>query len=80
MFNPKASKFYITPKRLKENNPRTPVINSINCDNSEISCFVDHYPQPIVKEIPSYIINTNDFVTKIKNLTVQKDSLLSLWM
>ena len=30
MFNSKIPKFYITPKIHKENNPRRPVINSIN--------------------------------------------------
>ena len=26
-----------------------PVINSINCHTSEISCFVEHHLQPLVK-------------------------------
>ena len=76
MFNPKTRKFCITPKIHKENNPGRPVINSINCHASEIPRFVDHYLQPVVKEIPSYIEDTNDFVKKIKNLTVPKDSIL----
>ena len=39
----------------QKNNPGRPVINSIICHTSEISCFVDHHPQALVKEIPSYI-------------------------
>ena len=70
MFNPKTRKFCITP------NPGRPVINSINCHASEIPRFVYHYLQPVVKEITSYIEDTNDFVKKIKNLTVPKDSIL----
>ena len=76
MFNLKTSKLYITPKIHKENNPGRPVVDSINSHTSEISRFVDHYHQPVVKEIPLYIKNTNDFVTKINNLTFPKDLML----
>ena len=64
VINPKTPKFYITPKIHKENNPGRPVINSINFHTSEISRFVDHHLQPLAKQIPSYIKNTNDFVNK----------------
>ena len=36
----------------KENNPGRPVINSVNCHISEISVFVDHHLQHLVREIP----------------------------
>ena len=49
--NPKTTKFCITPKICKENHPRRPVTNSINCHTSEILCFVDHHLQPLVKKI-----------------------------
>ena len=52
--NPKKTKFYISPKIHKPNNPGRPVINSIECHTSEISRFVDHHLQPVVKQIPSY--------------------------
>ena len=75
IFNPNTPKFYIAPKihkkKKKKKNLGRPVLNSINCHTSEISHFVDYYLQPVVKEIPSYIIDTNDFVKK-----VPKDSIL----
>ena len=55
------------PKIHNENNPGRPIINAVKCRTSEISCFVDHQLQPLVKEIPSYIKDTNDFVNKINN-------------
>ena len=58
--NPKPPKFYIAPKIHKENNPGRAVINSINCHTSEISRFVDHHLQPLVREIPAYIKNDID--------------------
>ena len=46
---------YIYTKINKENNPRRTVTNSINCHTSEISGFVDHHLQPLVKQISSKI-------------------------
>ena len=52
---PKTPKFYISPKIHNPNNPGRAAINSIECLTSEISKFVDHRLQPVVKQIPSYI-------------------------
>ena len=68
--------FYISPKIHKEINPGRPVINSINCYTFEISRFVDHHFQPLVREIPSYIKDTIDFINKINSFPVPPDSLL----
>ena len=73
--NPKTPKFYISPKIHKENNPGRPVINSINCHSSEISRFVDHYLQPLVREITSCIKDTNDFITSLFLVTMDVKSL-----
>ena len=74
--NPKSPKFYTSPKIHKENNPGRPVINSINCHTSEISRFVDHQLQPLVRKIPSYIKDANDFISKINNFLAPPNSLL----
>ena len=76
ILNPKTPNFYITPKIHKKSNRGGPVINSMNCHASEISRFVDHSLQPAVKEIQSYIIDTNDFAKGINNITIPKDSIL----
>ena len=77
--NPKPSRFYISPKIHNENNPGRPVINSINCHTSEISRFVDHYVQPLVREIPSYIKYTNYFISKINIFPVCSMDVKSLY-
>ena len=74
--NAKTPKFYISPKIHKENNPGRPVINSINCHTSEISRFADHHLQPLVREFPSHIKDTKDFINKIDNFDVPPNSLL----
>ena len=74
--NPKTPKFYISPKIHKENSPGRPVTNTINSHTSEISRFFNHHLQPLVREIPSYIKDTNDFINKINNFAVPPNSLL----
>ena len=73
--NPQTPKFCISPKIHKENNPGWPVISSINCHTSKISKYVDYHIQPIMKEIPSYIKDTDDFINKINNYNIPKESI-----
>ena len=74
--NPKTPKFYVSPKIHKTNNPGRPVINSIECHTSEISRFVDHDLQPVVKQIPPYIKDSNHFSNKGNNFSVSVNSIL----
>ena len=68
-------KFTFHPKIHKPNNPGRPVINSIGCHKSEISRFVDHHLQPVVKQIPSYIKDTNHFINKLNQFFVPVNSI-----
>ena len=61
----KSSHFYLKPKLHKESVPSGPIINSVNCHTSKISEYVDYHLQPIVREIPSYVKDTNDFLQKL---------------
>ena len=63
--SPRTSQFYISPKIHKKGNPGRPVVSSINCYTANISKYVDYLLQPFVKEIPSYVKYTNDFINKI---------------
>ena len=49
---------------------------SINFHTITISYFVDYDVQPLVKEIPSYIKDSSDFVNKINNFKVAGNSFL----
>ena len=49
VINPKTPKFYITPIIHKENNPKRPITNSVNCHTFEISRFVDRHLQSLLK-------------------------------
>ena len=52
------------------------MITSINCYASEISHFVDHHLQLLVREIPSHVKDTNDFINKIDNFPVPPNIIL----
>ena len=70
--------FYLLPKIHKEGIPGRPIISGCGSPNEKISRFLDHYLQPIVQTLPSYIKDTNDFLTKIlySNLIVPRNSTL----
>lgn len=66
--NLKTPKFYTSPKINKQENPGTPVVNSINSHTSNLSKFVAHYLQPFVQNMPSHVNNTPDFIKKVRNI------------
>ena len=75
--SPRTPQFDISPKIHKEGNPGRPVVSSINCDIANISKHIDYHLQPIVKLIPSFVKDTNDFINKINAVkSVPKNSYL----
>ena len=71
-------KFYTRAKIHKTGNPGRPVISSVNCHTSTISKYVDFRLQPIVKNIPSYVRDTTDFLQKLDKVkNVPNDCLLA---
>ena len=75
--SPRTPQFYISPKIHKEGNPGRLVVSSINCHTVNISQYVDYHLQPIMKQIPSYVKDTNNFINKINALkSVPKTSYL----
>ena len=73
----RTPQFYISPKIYKEGNPGSPLATSINCHTANISKYVDCHVQPIVKQIPFYVQDTNDFINKINAVkSVPKNSYL----
>ena len=73
--NPRTPKIYMSPKTYNKNNPGRPVISSINGHTSKIPKYVDYHLHPIVKEIPSYVKDTSDFINKINNHNIPKGSI-----
>ena len=65
---PKTPQFYMLPKIHKGiiPPPGRPILSANDSPTERISAFVDHFLQPFVPLIPSYIKDTTDFVTKIE--------------
>ena len=75
--NPRTPKFYLQPKIHKRGNPGRPVASSVQCHTSNISKYVDYHLQSIVKDIPSCVKDTKDFIQKFNQIEeVPEDSLL----
>ena len=62
--DPKTPKFYLWPKIHKGGDPGCAVVSSVNCHTVNILEYVGYHLQPTVKEMPSYIKGTQDFLKK----------------
>ena len=56
------------PKFTNQINPGHPVVSSVNCHTTNISNYTDYHLQPVLKQIPSYVKDTNDFIDKINDI------------
>ena len=69
--------FYILPKTHKVGIPGRPIVSLRGSPVEKISLFVDYCLNPLVKKIPSFIKDTNDFLCKLQNVqNVPSNSLL----
>ena len=62
---------------FKTGNPGHPVVSSINYHTNTISKYVDFNLQPTVKNIPSFVSGTTDFLQKLDKVkNIPNDCLL----
>ena len=69
---------YLLPKIHKRlvSVPGRPVISNCGTPTEKASEFLDHHLQPIMKSGTSYIKDTNDFLSKLKNLKKVPDNAI----
>lgn len=73
--SPRTFQIYTQAKIHKEGNLGKLVISSVNCHTTKILKNVDYHFQQIVKQISSYVKNTNQFISKLKAIeTVRNNS------
>ena len=85
--NPKAGNLYFLPKIHKvpgdRNPPGRPICNSKGTPTELISQWVDNELAPLVRELPSYLQDGNDFLHKIQTIneshTLPPDTILVTW-
>ena len=70
-FNCRTARFYLLPKIHKSNNPGKPIISGNGSPTEHISLFIDSFLKPLVPLIPSYILNTPDFLCKLEDVKDQ---------
>ena len=63
-----TGQFYLLPKIHKKNIPGRPICSSVTHPTSRIRKFVDAHIKKYVPTTKSYIRDTQDFITKIKQL------------
>lgn len=82
---PRNRQLYLTPKIHKDPSkwsvpnkmpPGRPIISDCGSDTYKVSEFIDLHLAPLATKHPSFVKDTPDFLNKISNLKIPKDSLL----
>ena len=83
--NPRPRRFYTLPKINKPQKswtipskipPGRPIISNCNSETEKVSEFIEAFLKRKSTEHPAYIKNTEDFISKIKNVPIPENSLL----
>ena len=64
----KPARFYILQKVHRTGCPGRPIVSAVGSPTEGLSELVDHFIQPFVHNIPSYIRDTQDFLDKLHAL------------
>ena len=72
-----ASQLYFLKKIHKNPMGIRPIVSSVNNVTENISSFVDFWLQPLVKQLPSFIKDTQDFVTLVTTTKIPQHSILA---
>ena len=83
--NPSPRKFYLLPKIHKDitdwpntyQPPGRTILTNVDTESSQISRFLDHFLQPYVRKIPTYIRDSIDFINRLRQTHVPKNAILA---
>ena len=76
---PLTPNFYLLPKIHKNKipPPGRPNVSANGCPSERISQFVDHFIQPLVQKLPSYLRDSTHLINLLKGLHLPEDSILA---
>ena len=76
--NPRTANFYLLPKihKGKIPPPGRPIVSANECPTERISQFVDHFIQPIVPTLKSYIKDSGHFLNILNEMKLNGDIIL----
>ena len=83
--NPRPRQMYLLPKIHKPLDkwkhsgkmpPGRPIISDCESESYAVSEYIDHYLQQIANKHASYVKDTPDFLTKLKQAKIKPDTLL----
>jgi len=69
--HPRPAQLYFLKKIHKTPMGIRPIVSSINSVTENVAQFLDHYLQPIMKNLPTYLKDTNQLLDKLANIRIQ---------
>ena len=76
---PRTPNFYLLPKIHKDKipPPGRPIVSANGCPSEQISQFVDHFIQPLVQKLPSYLRDSTHLINILRDLRLPKNAILA---
>ena len=74
-----TSNFYLLPKIHKNKipPPGRPIVSANGCPSERISQFVDHFIQPLVQKLPSYLRDSYHLINILRDLRLPENAILA---
>ena len=73
---PKTPSISFPKSIIYQTTPGRPIVNANHCPTEHISGSVDFFSNPFVKDLPSYVKDTTDFVKKIQSIPPLNTNIL----
>jgi len=75
--NARLARLYFLKKTHKCPMGVRPIVSSCDSPTENISQYIDHWFQPIMKELPSYLKDTNQLIRELRDLSVPQNVILA---
>ena len=73
---PRTSQIYFLTKIHKNPMSVRPIVSTIDSPTANMAEFLDHYLQPIMRQLPAYLKDTTQFLNELANIKIQHDTWL----